>query len=163
MPKFLWSKRNSFIPIFVSTQQCNLHASPSSNILHLWLATGMGDGQKFIVQARHGGGRFRSRTSISGHHCRAFLSRGRPKTGWHTTFISHRSQGLAFTSSPPISEDLQKTDFNHCSLEDFDFEIQKYHSLQSGALMIIVLESFHVQRYAMYIIHICKSTKSTVT
>ena len=80
--------------------------TPSSNLLQLWVATGMGDRQKFIVQAARRG-------SIQVHQHlrsprRAFLSRGDSKTGWEGTFISHRSQGLAFTTPPPISEYLQR-------------------------------------------------------
>ena len=37
---------------FITTMQ---FSSSSSNLLHLWVATGMGDGQKFIVQAARRG------------------------------------------------------------------------------------------------------------
>ena len=44
---------------FITTMQ---FSSSSSNLLHLWVATGMGDGQKFIVQAAR-----RGSILVSGH------------------------------------------------------------------------------------------------
>ena len=56
---------------------------------------------------------FRS-TIIPGH--RAFLSGGRPKTGCQSTFISHGSQGMAFTRRTASNFRIfAEWDFNDCS------------------------------------------------